>query len=106
MSRTFVCPDCEDRMDESMFYKENNKRGFSKRCKDCFDRYIAFKKDDKVNHCNWCFGYGVFFNDGIPLGVHEIKQKYPAKECPVCHACYSSKKRSVIQNGYNPFYPW
>ena len=101
-----LCPDCllEKELDE--FYTDNSKRGHSKKCKPCFDSYSEYKKNDEKLHCNWCFGYGVCSYDGRPLGVHEVKQYYAVKDCPVCKANWKKKQRSVIDINHNPKYPW
>lgn len=106
MGRLLRCIECEDYKDEHEFYSDTTKRGFTKRCKDCFDIYQEYKVHEKEEHCNWCFGYGVFKYDGVPLGIHEVKQRYAVKSCRVCGANYQTKKRSVIKDGFNPKYKW
>ena len=106
MGMIFECIECDEIKDSSEFYSDTTKRGFTKRCKECYDLFKKFKENDRLLHCNWCFGYGVSFFDGRPIGVHEAKHKYPVKPCPYCKADYSQKKRSSVNKKNNPKYPW
>jgi len=102
----FTCIECEETLDESEFYSDTTKRGVTKRCKTCYDIYKDYKEKDIKEYCKWCFGYGVFPYDKRPLGIHEVKQKFPAEPCPYCGADYTKKIRSKVDPNNNPRYPW
>jgi hypothetical protein len=99
------CGGCGKLKKSTEFYSDTSERGYFEKCKKCFQG-ITRKKKTNQTYCRWCFGYGVFAGDGRPIGMHEMKQLFPAQDCKYCGANYQMKKKGVVNPDNNPTYPW